>query len=206
MWRIRMETYDEIDLRQRELDIAVRSLRKTGTEYANAERNYKKALRQKALELRDGGMPVTLIDKVIYGEEEVANQNQNYIKELYKEPLIQNLPYAIPANEINLHAKSGILIDAATGWILYEKNADEKAYPASTTKILTALVASVKATKPTFLGIIEFILLFFILSALRPDKSVLPFPDGHEYPDIYPLPSERCGHIDPCLETPGSSL
>ena len=68
-----METYDEIDLRQRELDIAVRSLRKTGTEYANAERNYKKALRKKALELRDGGMPVTLIDKVIYGEEEVAN-------------------------------------------------------------------------------------------------------------------------------------
>lgn len=68
-----METYDEIDLRQKELDIAVRSLRKTGTEYANAERDYKKSLRQKALELRDGGMPVTLIDKVIYGEEEVAN-------------------------------------------------------------------------------------------------------------------------------------
>lgn len=73
MWRIRMETYDEIDLRQRELDVSVRSLRKTGTAYADAERNYKKALRQKALELRDGGMPVTLIDKVIYGEEEVAN-------------------------------------------------------------------------------------------------------------------------------------
>ena len=68
-----METYDEIDLRQKELDVAVRSLRKTGTSYANAERNYKKALRQKALELRDGGIPVTLIDKVIYGEEEVAN-------------------------------------------------------------------------------------------------------------------------------------
>ena len=73
MWRIRMETYDEIDLRQRELDVSVRSLRKTGTAYADAERNYKKALCQKALELRDGGMPVTLIDKVIYGEEEVAN-------------------------------------------------------------------------------------------------------------------------------------
>ena len=68
-----MEIYDEIDLKQKELDISVRALRKTGTEYANAERNYNKALRQKALELRDGGMPVTLIDKVIYGEEEVAN-------------------------------------------------------------------------------------------------------------------------------------
>ena len=35
-----MEIYDEIDLKQKELDISVRALRRTGTEYANAERNY----------------------------------------------------------------------------------------------------------------------------------------------------------------------
>ena len=73
--------------------------------------------------------------------EEVAKQNQTYIKELYKEPLIQNLPYAITANEINLHAKSGILIDAATGWILYEKNADEVIPPASMTKVVLMYLA-----------------------------------------------------------------
>lgn len=50
-----METYDEIDLRQRELDVSVRSLRKTGTEYANAERNYKKALRQKSFRVTRWG-------------------------------------------------------------------------------------------------------------------------------------------------------
>ena len=79
-----MEIYDEIELRQKELDISVRSLRKTGTEYANAERDYKKALRQKALELRDGGMPVTLIDKVIYGEEEVAKVRMQKIERASK--------------------------------------------------------------------------------------------------------------------------
>ena len=37
-------------------------------------------------------------------------------------------------------AAQAILIDARTGKVLYEKEADEKAYPASTTKIMTALV------------------------------------------------------------------
>lgn len=34
-----------------------------------------------------------------------------------------------------------LLMDAETGGVIYEKKADEKAYPASTTKILTAIVA-----------------------------------------------------------------
>ena len=38
-------------------------------------------------------------------------------------------------------ATAVILIDANTGNVLYEKNADKKMYPASTTKIMTALVA-----------------------------------------------------------------
>ena len=39
-------------------------------------------------------------------------------------------------------AESAILIEAETGTILYEKNVHQKEYPASTTKILTALIAS----------------------------------------------------------------
>lgn len=38
-------------------------------------------------------------------------------------------------------AESAILMEASTGLILYEKNMDEKQYPASITKIMTALVA-----------------------------------------------------------------
>ncbi|MCR5147229.1 MAG: D-alanyl-D-alanine carboxypeptidase [Clostridia bacterium] len=41
---------------------------------------------------------------------------------------------------LNLYAKSCILIERSTGRTAYEKNADEKVYPASTTKILTAIV------------------------------------------------------------------
>ncbi|QIB70578.1 D-alanyl-D-alanine carboxypeptidase [Aminipila butyrica] len=45
---------------------------------------------------------------------------------------------ALPAPSIS--AAQAILLDADTGRVLYEKNAEEKAYPASTTKILTALL------------------------------------------------------------------
>ena len=37
-------------------------------------------------------------------------------------------------------AKQAILIDAGTGQVLFEKHADERGYPASTTKIMTAMV------------------------------------------------------------------
>ena len=45
----------------------------------------------------------------------------------------------IPKPEIQ--AASAILVDAKSGYVLYEKDADLKCYPASTTKIMTALLA-----------------------------------------------------------------
>lgn len=39
-----------------------------------------------------------------------------------------------------IDATAGILINADTGIVLYEKNADEKRFPASTTKVMTALL------------------------------------------------------------------
>ena len=42
--------------------------------------------------------------------------------------------------ELPLKAKGAIVLDAYTGHTLYEKNADEAQYPASTTKIMTALL------------------------------------------------------------------
>lgn len=42
--------------------------------------------------------------------------------------------------ELPLMAKGAIVLDAFTGQPLYEKNADEAQYPASTTKIMTALL------------------------------------------------------------------
>ena len=50
------------------------------------------------------------------------------------------------AGNVSLSAEAAILVDAATGKVLYEKNADEQMRIASTTKILTALVALEEAS------------------------------------------------------------
>lgn len=44
------------------------------------------------------------------------------------------------AAEVEITAPSAILIDAATGTVLYEKNADERLAPASVTKVMTLLL------------------------------------------------------------------
>lgn len=51
---------------------AIKLMGRYGREYAEAERDYKIALMQEALKLRASDMPVTLIDKVVYGK--VANE------------------------------------------------------------------------------------------------------------------------------------
>lgn len=48
------------------------------------------------------------------------------------------LVFSFPAQAIS--AKSAILVDCATGRVLYEKSADQKSLIASTTKIMTALI------------------------------------------------------------------
>lgn len=65
--------WSEIQTKTHELDVCVRELRKSGTAFAEAERAYKVKLREECLRLRGQDMPVTLIDKVCYGIDEVAD-------------------------------------------------------------------------------------------------------------------------------------
>ena len=58
---------DKIQTMNNQLDQALRTLRTNGIALAEAEKNYKEAVSKEALRLRDEGMAVTLIDKVIYG-------------------------------------------------------------------------------------------------------------------------------------------
>lgn len=44
------------------------------------------------------------------------------------------------AAELNLNSEAAILVEVSTGRILYEKNSTKQLYPASTTKILTAIL------------------------------------------------------------------
>ena len=70
-----MDLYNELQQKIKELNISIKSLRKTGTEFAAAERDYKITLREEALKLRaEKGMPVTLIQQVVYGVPEVAKK------------------------------------------------------------------------------------------------------------------------------------
>ena len=62
-----MELYQELDYKNSQLDQAIKTLRKHGTELAEAESSYKEALSKEVLRLRDEGMAVTLINLVIYG-------------------------------------------------------------------------------------------------------------------------------------------
>ena len=67
-----MELYEELEALTRQLDVSIKSLRKTGSDYASAERDYKVLLRQECLRLRDEGMAIGMIDKTCYGIPSVA--------------------------------------------------------------------------------------------------------------------------------------
>lgn len=67
-----MELFDKIENLTKQLEIAVRELRKTGTAKAEKERLYKIEINKKALALKEEGMPVTLIQTVIYGYDTIA--------------------------------------------------------------------------------------------------------------------------------------
>lgn len=87
-----MELWQMIEEKNIALDKAIKDLAKNGYDLAVKERDYKIAVNKKALELRSKDMPVTLIQQVIYGYEDIAklrferdtaevkyNANQEYI-------------------------------------------------------------------------------------------------------------------------------
>lgn len=67
-----MDLVNELQAKIKQLEISVKELRKSGTNYAKAERDYKILLRQECLKLRDEGMAIGMIDKTCYGIPSVA--------------------------------------------------------------------------------------------------------------------------------------
>lgn len=66
------DLYSELTIKTGELNTCIKQLRETGTALAEAERAYQVKKAEKALRLRDEGMPVGLIDMTIRGDKEVA--------------------------------------------------------------------------------------------------------------------------------------
>ena len=67
------DLYEDLQNKTRQLDISIKQLRRTGTEFANAEKEYKILLRSEVLKLRDSGVAVGIIDKICYGIPAVAD-------------------------------------------------------------------------------------------------------------------------------------
>ena len=59
---------------QKQLDISVKQLRKSGKDYAEAYTNYRVALAQELVKLRDKNIPVTLCSDLARGNMEVAKK------------------------------------------------------------------------------------------------------------------------------------
>lgn len=66
------DLYNDLTQKTLQLEKSIKTLRKSGTEYAQAEKDYKILLRQECLKLRDTGMAIGLIDKTCYGIPSVA--------------------------------------------------------------------------------------------------------------------------------------
>lgn len=67
-----MDLLNELQSKIKQLELSVKELRTSGTNYAKAERDYKILLRTECLKLRDEGMAIGMIDKTCYGIDSVA--------------------------------------------------------------------------------------------------------------------------------------
>lgn len=67
-----MDLLNELQAKIKQLELSVKELRTSGTNYAKAERDYKILLRTECLKLRDEGMAIGMIDKTCYGLPSVA--------------------------------------------------------------------------------------------------------------------------------------
>lgn len=67
-----MDLNIELQDKLRDLEISIKELRRSGTNFATKERDYKVLLREECLKLRDSGMAIGMIDKTCYGIPSVA--------------------------------------------------------------------------------------------------------------------------------------
>jgi len=101
------DLFNELQQKIKELNISIKKLRETGTEYAEAEKDYKITLRQEALKLRaEKGMPVTLIQQVVYGVPEVAEKR---FQRDVKEAIYQANQEAINSTKLQIRVIEGQL-------------------------------------------------------------------------------------------------
>lgn len=66
------DLYQELQHKTKQLETSVKMLRENGSKYALAEHDYKILVAKKVFEMKDNGVPATLINLTVYGDREVA--------------------------------------------------------------------------------------------------------------------------------------
>ncbi len=84
-----MDLVNDLFRKTKMMDAAIKRLANEGQKLAESERNYKIALRQEVLKLRELGMAVGIIDKIVYGVPTIADLrfNRDVAETLYKTAL-----------------------------------------------------------------------------------------------------------------------
>lgn len=79
-----MDLWNELTDLQKQLEVSVKQLRHTGSEYASAYTEYRIALAQELVKLRDDKIPVTLCSDLARGNRDVAHKK---FQEISKEAI-----------------------------------------------------------------------------------------------------------------------
>lgn len=69
-----LDLYNELQDKTKQLDVAIRQLRKSATEYAEADRRYYITKTEQCIKLKEAGNPVTYISLIIKGIKIVAEE------------------------------------------------------------------------------------------------------------------------------------
>ena len=89
----------EIQNKTNQLDTSVKTLRITGSEYAEAYMNYRIKLAEELIRLRDEGMPVTIAYDIARGKPEIARLKYN---EICKEAIYRANQEAINSTKLQI--------------------------------------------------------------------------------------------------------
>lgn len=94
-----MDLYNELQDKIEKLNVSIKSLRKTGSEYAEAYTNYRIKLAEKLVELKESGMPVTIAYDVARGQKDIAKEKY---EEIVKEAIYKANQEAISAIKLQI--------------------------------------------------------------------------------------------------------
>lgn len=67
------DLYNELMQKSKELDVSIKSLRKTGQDYAEAYTNYRMELAKELMKLKNEGYAITLAGDIARGKPEIAH-------------------------------------------------------------------------------------------------------------------------------------